>query len=132
MIKQIVSQCYGNAFVKGNLATLLFSLILLIHYVLPKTFCSPLAVIYLFYVKYHSMLKSILISHFAFQAPSQPPGNVVWNATDTKVLLNWEQVKAMENESEVTGYKVSCVICNAFFSYLWQYFSKEARFEQFF
>ncbi|XP_039086489.1 contactin-3 [Hyaena hyaena] len=38
--------------------------------------------------------------------PSQPPGNVVWNATETKVLLNWEQVKAMENESEVTGYKV--------------------------
>uniref|UniRef100_A0ABK0M250 Contactin 3 n=1 Tax=Rattus norvegicus TaxID=10116 RepID=A0ABK0M250_RAT len=38
--------------------------------------------------------------------PSQPPGNVVWNATDTKVLLNWEQVKALENESEVTGYKV--------------------------
>nr|XP_025741192.1 contactin-3 [Callorhinus ursinus] len=38
--------------------------------------------------------------------PSQPPGNVVWNATDTKVLLNWEQVKATENESEVTGYKV--------------------------
>ncbi|CAH7173454.1 Cntn3 [Phodopus roborovskii] len=38
--------------------------------------------------------------------PSQPPGNVIWNATDTKVLLNWEQVKAMENESEVTGYKV--------------------------
>ncbi|XP_023422328.2 contactin-3 isoform X1 [Cavia porcellus] len=38
--------------------------------------------------------------------PSQPPGNVVWNATDSKVLLNWEQVKAMENESEVTGYKV--------------------------
>ncbi|XP_029418670.1 contactin-3 isoform X2 [Nannospalax galili] len=38
--------------------------------------------------------------------PSQPPGNVVWNTTDTKVLLNWEQVKAMENESEVTGYKV--------------------------
>ncbi|KAM5126643.1 contactin-3-like [Callospermophilus lateralis] len=38
--------------------------------------------------------------------PSQPPGNVVWNATDTKVLLNLEQVKAMENESEVTGYKV--------------------------
>ncbi|XP_049718379.1 contactin-3 isoform X2 [Elephas maximus indicus] len=38
--------------------------------------------------------------------PSQPPGNVVWNATDNKVLLNWERVKAMENESEVTGYKV--------------------------
>ncbi|VFV30444.1 contactin-3-like [Lynx pardinus] len=41
--------------------------------------------------------------------PSQPPGNVVWNATDTKVLLNWEQVKAMENESEVTGYKINRV-----------------------
>ncbi|XP_028905534.1 contactin-3 isoform X1 [Ornithorhynchus anatinus] len=38
--------------------------------------------------------------------PIQPPGNVVWNATDSKVLLSWEQVKAMENESEVTGYKV--------------------------
>lgn len=57
--------------------------------------------------KYDFELKSVLISPFAFQAPSQPPGNVVWNATDTKVLLNWEQVKAMENESEVTGYKVS-------------------------
>lgn len=33
---------------------------------------------------------------------------MVWNATDTKVLLSWEQVRAMENESEVTGYKVSC------------------------
>eukprot|EP00069_Balaena_mysticetus_P020996 bmy_02950T0 len=43
------------------------------------------------------------------EAPSQPPGNVVWNATDTKVLLNWEQVKAMENESEVTGYKVGLI-----------------------
>ncbi|XP_075406844.1 contactin-3 [Tenrec ecaudatus] len=38
--------------------------------------------------------------------PSQPPGNVVWNATETKVVLRWEQVKAMENESAVTGYKV--------------------------
>ncbi|XP_070247560.1 contactin-3 isoform X1 [Myotis yumanensis] len=38
--------------------------------------------------------------------PSQPPGNVVWNATDAKVFLSWEQVRAMENESEVTGYKV--------------------------
>ncbi|XP_066100646.1 contactin-3 isoform X1 [Saccopteryx bilineata] len=38
--------------------------------------------------------------------PSQPPGNVVWNATDRKVLLRWERVRAMENESEVTGYKV--------------------------
>ncbi|XP_045145920.1 contactin-3 [Echinops telfairi] len=38
--------------------------------------------------------------------PSQPPGNVVWNATETKVLLRWEHVQAMENESAVTGYKV--------------------------
>ncbi|XP_016057938.1 PREDICTED: contactin-3 [Miniopterus natalensis] len=38
--------------------------------------------------------------------PSRPPGNVVWNATDTKVLLSWERVRALENESEVTGYKV--------------------------
>ncbi|XP_036905816.1 contactin-3-like [Sturnira hondurensis] len=38
--------------------------------------------------------------------PRQPPGNVVWNATDTKVLLRWERVRAAENESEVTGYKV--------------------------
>uniref|UniRef100_A0A670JG64 Contactin-3 n=1 Tax=Podarcis muralis TaxID=64176 RepID=A0A670JG64_PODMU len=39
--------------------------------------------------------------------PSQPPGNVVWNVTDSRVMLNWEQVHAMENESEVIGYKVS-------------------------
>ncbi|KYO24955.1 hypothetical protein Y1Q_0023809 [Alligator mississippiensis] len=38
--------------------------------------------------------------------PSQPPGNVVWNVTDSKIVLNWDQVRAMENESEVTGYKV--------------------------
>ncbi|KAK1332604.1 hypothetical protein QTO34_007287 [Cnephaeus nilssonii] len=38
--------------------------------------------------------------------PSQPPGNVIWNATDARVFLSWEQVRAMENESEVTGYKV--------------------------
>ncbi|XP_016041209.1 contactin-3 [Erinaceus europaeus] len=38
--------------------------------------------------------------------PSQPPGRVAWNATDSTVLLSWEQVRALENESEVTGYKV--------------------------
>ncbi|XP_049682850.1 contactin-3-like isoform X3 [Accipiter gentilis] len=38
--------------------------------------------------------------------PSQPPGNVVWNVTDSRVILSWEEVRAMENESEVTGYKV--------------------------
>ncbi|XP_028302819.1 contactin-4 isoform X1 [Gouania willdenowi] len=38
--------------------------------------------------------------------PSQPPGKVMWNASNSKIILNWEQVKALENESEVTGYKV--------------------------
>ncbi|XP_051561849.1 contactin-4-like [Myxocyprinus asiaticus] len=38
--------------------------------------------------------------------PSQPPGNIEWNLTNSKVILNWEHVKAMDNESEVTGYKV--------------------------
>ncbi|XP_034296444.1 contactin-3 [Pantherophis guttatus] len=38
--------------------------------------------------------------------PSQPPGNLEWNITDSRVVLNWEQVHAMENESEVVGYKV--------------------------
>ncbi|XP_041748487.1 contactin-4 [Coregonus clupeaformis] len=38
--------------------------------------------------------------------PSQPPGNIEWNLTNSKIFLNWEHVKAMGNESEVTGYKV--------------------------
>uniref|UniRef100_A0A4W6FMC9 Contactin 4 n=1 Tax=Lates calcarifer TaxID=8187 RepID=A0A4W6FMC9_LATCA len=38
--------------------------------------------------------------------PSQPPVKVMWNASNSKIILNWEQVKALENESEVTGYKV--------------------------
>ncbi|KAL0978657.1 hypothetical protein UPYG_G00173550 [Umbra pygmaea] len=38
--------------------------------------------------------------------PSQPPVKVMWNTTDSKIILNWEQVKALDNESEVTGYKV--------------------------
>uniref|UniRef100_A0A672H5Q5 Contactin 4 n=1 Tax=Salarias fasciatus TaxID=181472 RepID=A0A672H5Q5_SALFA len=38
--------------------------------------------------------------------PSQPPGGIQWNLTNSKIFLNWEHVKAMENESEVTGYKV--------------------------
>ncbi|XP_069045465.1 contactin-4 [Lepisosteus oculatus] len=38
--------------------------------------------------------------------PSQPPGNIEWNLTNSKIFLNWEHVKAMENESEVIGYKV--------------------------
>ncbi|KAL4655900.1 contactin-3-like [Arapaima gigas] len=38
--------------------------------------------------------------------PSQPPSNVEWNLTNSKIFLNWEHVKAMDNESKVTGYKV--------------------------
>ncbi|XP_045435466.1 contactin-4 isoform X1 [Pipistrellus kuhlii] len=38
--------------------------------------------------------------------PSQAPGNVVWNSSDSKIVLNWDQVKALENESDVRGYKV--------------------------
>ncbi|RLV99657.1 hypothetical protein DV515_00009548 [Chloebia gouldiae] len=37
--------------------------------------------------------------------PSQPPGNIVWNSSDSKIILNWDQVKALDNESEVRGYK---------------------------
>ncbi|NWQ60261.1 CNTN4 protein, partial [Neopipo cinnamomea] len=38
--------------------------------------------------------------------PSQPPGNIMWNSSDSKIILNWDQVKALDNESEVRGYKV--------------------------
>uniref|UniRef100_H3CPG9 Contactin 4 n=1 Tax=Tetraodon nigroviridis TaxID=99883 RepID=H3CPG9_TETNG len=38
--------------------------------------------------------------------PSQPPAKVMWNTSDSKIIINWERVKALENESEVTGYKV--------------------------
>uniref|UniRef100_A0A3P9JQH6 Contactin-4-like n=1 Tax=Oryzias latipes TaxID=8090 RepID=A0A3P9JQH6_ORYLA len=38
--------------------------------------------------------------------PSQPPDKVMWNTSNSKIIVNWEQVKALENESEVTGYKV--------------------------
>ncbi|KAM6927796.1 contactin-4 [Xenentodon cancila] len=38
--------------------------------------------------------------------PSQPPGSIEWQLTNSKIFLNWEHVKALENESEVTGYKV--------------------------
>ena len=40
-------------------------------------------------------------------APSQAPGSIEWNLTNSRIFLNWEHVKALENESEVTGYKVS-------------------------
>ncbi|XP_076840521.1 contactin-3 isoform X3 [Brachyhypopomus gauderio] len=38
--------------------------------------------------------------------PSQAPMKVTWNATNSKVILKWEEVRALENESDVLGYKV--------------------------
>ncbi|XP_048403537.2 contactin-4-like isoform X2 [Stegostoma tigrinum] len=38
--------------------------------------------------------------------PSQAPGKIWWESASSRVVLNWDHVKAMENESEVTGYKV--------------------------
>ncbi|KAJ3586281.1 hypothetical protein NHX12_012681 [Muraenolepis orangiensis] len=38
--------------------------------------------------------------------PSQAPVKIMWNTSNSKVLLKWDQVYALENESEVTGYKV--------------------------
>ncbi|XP_069793097.1 contactin-4-like isoform X3 [Narcine bancroftii] len=38
--------------------------------------------------------------------PSQAPGKIRWESASSRVVLNWDHVKAMENESEVTGYKV--------------------------
>uniref|UniRef100_A0A667WVH7 Contactin 3a, tandem duplicate 1 n=1 Tax=Myripristis murdjan TaxID=586833 RepID=A0A667WVH7_9TELE len=38
--------------------------------------------------------------------PSQAPVKIMWNTSNSKVILRWDQVHALENESEVTGYKV--------------------------
>uniref|UniRef100_A0A670JDW7 Contactin 6 n=1 Tax=Podarcis muralis TaxID=64176 RepID=A0A670JDW7_PODMU len=38
--------------------------------------------------------------------PSQRPANIAWKLTNSKICLNWEHVKTMENESEVLGYKI--------------------------
>ncbi|XP_035886136.1 LOW QUALITY PROTEIN: contactin-6 [Phyllostomus discolor] len=38
--------------------------------------------------------------------PSQPPANIAWRLRDSKLCLNWEHVRTMENESEVLGYKI--------------------------
>ncbi|KAG8542610.1 hypothetical protein GDO81_026417 [Engystomops pustulosus] len=38
--------------------------------------------------------------------PSQPPGNITWNSSNSKIILNWDQVTAQEDESEVKGYRV--------------------------
>uniref|UniRef100_A0A8C5KKF8 Contactin 6 n=1 Tax=Jaculus jaculus TaxID=51337 RepID=A0A8C5KKF8_JACJA len=36
----------------------------------------------------------------------QPPANIAWKLSNSKLCLNWEHVKNMENESEVLGYKI--------------------------
>ncbi|XP_054991860.1 contactin-6 isoform X2 [Sorex araneus] len=38
--------------------------------------------------------------------PSQPPANIAWKLTNSKLCLNWEHVRTMENESAVLGYKI--------------------------
>ncbi|XP_074055149.1 contactin-6-like [Macrotis lagotis] len=38
--------------------------------------------------------------------PSQAPSNIAWKLTNSKLCLNWEHVKTMENESDVLGYKI--------------------------
>uniref|UniRef100_A0A4W6E8Y2 Contactin 2 n=1 Tax=Lates calcarifer TaxID=8187 RepID=A0A4W6E8Y2_LATCA len=39
--------------------------------------------------------------------PNRPPGNVSWKTDGSGVLVRWDHVKAMHNESAVLGYKVS-------------------------
>ncbi|XP_013871251.1 contactin-4 isoform X2 [Austrofundulus limnaeus] len=38
--------------------------------------------------------------------PSKAPVKIMWDTSNSKVILRWDQVHALENESEVTGYKV--------------------------
>ncbi|XP_068940175.1 contactin-6 [Petaurus breviceps papuanus] len=38
--------------------------------------------------------------------PSQAPSNIAWKLTNSKLSLNWEHVKTLENESDVLGYKI--------------------------
>lgn len=74
---------------------------------------------------------------FLFSAPSQPPAKVMWNTSDSKIILNWERVKALENESEVTGYKVptdllplseNCVCCVCLV--MWFYFCHQVLYKK--
>lgn len=58
------------------------------------------------------LLSNTELSYFGV-APSQPPGNIMWNSSDSKIILNWDQVKALDNESEVRGYKVSVLPAEA-------------------
>uniref|UniRef100_A0A8D3CMN0 Contactin 2 n=1 Tax=Scophthalmus maximus TaxID=52904 RepID=A0A8D3CMN0_SCOMX len=38
--------------------------------------------------------------------PNRPPGNVSWRTDGSLVIMRWDHVKAMHNESAVLGYKV--------------------------
>ncbi|XP_039971428.1 contactin-2 [Xiphias gladius] len=38
--------------------------------------------------------------------PNRPPGNVSWKTDGSWVMVRWDHVKAMHNESAVLGYKV--------------------------
>lgn len=49
---------------------------------------------------------------FSISAPNRPPGNVSWKTDGSGVLVRWDHVKAMHNESAVLGYKVSAVWVN--------------------
>lgn len=38
--------------------------------------------------------------------PNRPPGNVSWKTDGSWVMVRWDHVKAMHNESAILGYKV--------------------------
>lgn len=49
---------------------------------------------------------------FHFAAPSQAPNNLRWEQQGSQLSLGWDPVRALANESEVMGYKVSvCSLC---------------------
>lgn len=74
-----------------------------------------LHLLYLYVVcKYHSMLKSVYFSYSAFSSSQSATRKCCLECYRHKSVVVGT-VKAMENESEVTGYKVSGIICNPFF-----------------
>lgn len=71
----------------------------------PRKYLMKLSIIDTRVILYFTWI--IVFFLLLLSAPSQPPAKVMWNTSDSKIILNWERVKALENESEVTGYKVS-------------------------
>lgn len=47
-----------------------------------------------------------------FEAPAQPPANLMWIQEGNNISLSWDPVKAKDNESDVIGYMVTifCLI----------------------